>query len=93
MMEIQTPEAFSFQECLRVLGRSELENLHRIKDEAVFKLLKIQGDAVLIKVHPGETNNLQVDCLDNRPPLRTSSAQTLGNLLYPEDKSGIPLII
>lgn len=66
-MEIETPGTFTFKECLRYLGRSELENLHRIKNGAVFKLLEIRGGQVLIKLHPAEMNNLQLSCLNTRP--------------------------
>ena len=65
-MKIETPKLFSFEQCLHYLGRSELENLHRIKDGAVFKLLEICSGLVLIELQPADINNLQLSCLNTR---------------------------
>jgi len=65
-MKIETPKLFSFEQCLHYLGRSELENLHRIKDGAVIKLLEIGSGLVLIKIQPAEVNHLRLSCLNTR---------------------------
>ncbi len=48
--EISTPADFSFAECLVHLSRSSQENLHRIKDNKVSKLLKLNGKLMLFQL-------------------------------------------
>ncbi|MFC7686231.1 DNA-3-methyladenine glycosylase family protein [Ureibacillus sp. GCM10028918] len=69
-IEITPPKDFNFQECLVFLGRSEQENLHQIKDGYLYKLLKIDGELVLLKI--GEASNLiTVEFPVSAPTLRT----------------------
>ena len=59
-MEITPPMDFNFKECLVFLGRSEHEILHQIRDGYLYKLIKIDGELVLMKI--GEaSNNIRVE--------------------------------
>lgn len=49
-LEMYPPTEFTFEECLIFLGRSDLEVLHRIKEGAVYKLIKIEETSMLCKV-------------------------------------------
>lgn len=49
-MDIRTPADFNFAECLVHLGRSSQENLYRLKDGVVTKLLKLNGQLVLLRI-------------------------------------------
>lgn len=49
-LEMYPPTEFNFEECLMFLGRSDLEVLHRIKEGAVYKLIKIEESSILCKV-------------------------------------------
>lgn len=55
-LEIYPSNEFNFDECLIFLGRSEFEVLHRIKEGAVYKLIKISESSILCKV--GCINNV-----------------------------------
>ncbi|MCH4825414.1 MAG: DNA glycosylase [Planococcus sp. (in: firmicutes)] len=48
--EISTPVDFNYEECLVHLGRSSQENLYRIKEGKVIKLLKLNGELVLFQL-------------------------------------------
>lgn len=54
-MEIQPPKEFNFDECLVFLGRSNQEVLHQIKENFVYKLIKVDGSLTLLKI--GHINN------------------------------------
>jgi DNA-3-methyladenine glycosylase II len=49
-LEIYPPKDFNFKECLVFLGRSEQEVLHQIRDGYFYKLIKIDGELVLLKI-------------------------------------------
>ncbi|WP_409296256.1 DNA-3-methyladenine glycosylase family protein [Peribacillus sp. SCS-26] len=49
-MEIKRPPHFNFPEVLAFLNRSSEEVLHRIEGSALFKLIKAEGERILIKV-------------------------------------------
>lgn len=49
-IEIYPPMDFNFKECLVFLGRSEQEVLHQIKDGYFYKLIKIDGELVLLEI-------------------------------------------
>ncbi|MGV8146242.1 MAG: DNA-3-methyladenine glycosylase family protein [Alkaliphilus sp.] len=49
-MEIEVPKDFSFEQCMVYLGRSNEEVLHRIEDGELYKLLKLEGTIVLVKI-------------------------------------------
>ncbi|MBS4175312.1 DNA-3-methyladenine glycosylase [Bacillus sp. FJAT-49736] len=49
-LDIFPPKEFNFEECLVYLGRSEQEALHQIKNQEVYKLLKINHQLILFKI-------------------------------------------
>ncbi|WP_251047591.1 DNA-3-methyladenine glycosylase [Planococcus sp. ISL-110] len=51
-MDIKTPADFNFAQCLIHLGRSSQENLYQLKDGALTKVLKLNGQLVLFHVSP-----------------------------------------
>ncbi len=55
-MVIETLPEFSFKECLHFLKRSPKELLHRVEDEAVYKLIKQTNEKVLFKVSSAGKN-------------------------------------
>ncbi|KKI89529.1 DNA-3-methyladenine glycosylase [Bacillus sp. SA1-12] len=59
-LELFPPKEFNFKECLVFLGRSKQEVLHQIREESVYKLLKINGETLLIKIG-GNQNSIQVE--------------------------------
>lgn len=66
---IKTPNAFSFQECLYFLNRSPHEILHYCSPNSVKKLLKIEGENVLIRIKEKNRYELKVDFL-NKPAVK-----------------------
>ena len=54
-IEVCTPLEFDFSECLKFLGRSDQEMLHRIKGDNLYKLLKIDGELILCKIVSNQT--------------------------------------
>ena len=65
-MEIVPPREFSFDQCLRFLGRSDLEPLHRIENETLFKIVQIEGRRIPISV-TSHGNRLKVVFLSAPP--------------------------
>lgn len=49
-VEIFPPKEFNFKECLCFLNRSDQEILHEIKDGILSKLVKVNGDLILIEI-------------------------------------------
>ncbi|MFJ7667221.1 DNA-3-methyladenine glycosylase family protein [Lysinibacillus sp. NPDC097195] len=49
-LELPTPLLFNFEECLLFLARSNQEVLHTIKDNHLYKLLKINQELILCKI-------------------------------------------
>ncbi|MGM0837338.1 MAG: DNA-3-methyladenine glycosylase family protein [Bacillota bacterium] len=54
-IDIPPPEDFNFEECLVFLGKSEQEVLHQIINGYFYKVIKIDGELVLLKI--GNTND------------------------------------
>ncbi|NLU96037.1 DNA-3-methyladenine glycosylase family protein [Chitinophaga sp. Ak27] len=52
---INDPQNFSFQECLRFLGRSDKECLHYIVEGKVRRMLLSDGEPVVIEIAPGSS--------------------------------------
>ncbi|MDE4084585.1 DNA-3-methyladenine glycosylase [Planococcus maritimus] len=53
-LEIPTPADFNFTECLAILGRSDQELLHTIKEERITKLLALEEEIALFELsHSG----------------------------------------
>lgn len=59
-IEIFPPKECSFSECLIFLERSDQEVLHLIKEDAVYKLVKIEDALILCKVR-GSVNSLIIE--------------------------------
>ncbi len=49
-LEIYPPKEFNFEECLIFLGRSNQEVLHQIKEETLYKLIKVKESLILCKI-------------------------------------------
>ncbi|MDN5708561.1 MAG: DNA-3-methyladenine glycosylase [Planococcus sp. (in: firmicutes)] len=65
-LKIPTPADFNFAECLAILGRSDQELLHTIKEELITKLLAIEDELVLFDLsHSGEA--LHIEFLHRSP--------------------------
>lgn len=47
---LKTPKEFSFEECMVYLGRSDIECLHKIIDNELYKVVEINGQMILFKV-------------------------------------------
>ena len=65
-IEIDVPVEFSFQQCLVYLNRSDIESLHKIKEEEFYKLLKFQDDNILVKISMG-IKMLKITFIDKVP--------------------------
>ena len=59
-IEIAPPMDFNFKECLLFLTRSEQEILHQIREGHLYKLLKIEGEMVLLKIS-GVSKKIRVE--------------------------------
>lgn len=70
-MEIYPPSEFSFEECLVYLGRAEQEIMHKVRDGYLYKLVKLNGEVILLKIG-SISNAIQVDF-----PMGTPSNRTL----------------
>lgn len=73
IMEVPAPDCFSFKECLAFLGRSDQEVLHRIEKDSFYKLMKVNGELLLLKIsckepqNPGAEQKLQIQFLVGKP--------------------------
>ncbi|WCH49190.1 DNA-3-methyladenine glycosylase family protein [Lysinibacillus sp. OF-1] len=63
---IEPPKEFNYMECLLFLKRSNQENLHHIKKDTLFKLLKINERLILCTVTE-QDNKIKVSFLMNQP--------------------------
>lgn len=68
LIELYPPKEFIFQECLVFLGRSAHEVLHQIRDQFLYKLIKLDGEVILLKIS-SNSDFIQVEL-----PLTTPSA-------------------
>lgn len=58
---LKTPEEFCFSECLRYLGKSAYECLHKVEDHVFLKAVKLEHDVVVVEVSAfPEQRKLQV---------------------------------
>ncbi len=60
-LTLTLPPEFSFDECLRYLRRSVRENLHRVEDGAVKKVVDHAGASVFISVRAPHSGSLAID--------------------------------
>lgn len=65
-LEILPSVEFNFEECLRFLGRSDQEVLHRISDNHLYKLIKTKQELVLCKIGWGR-DSIRVNFPINPP--------------------------
>lgn len=65
-LEINTPTEFSFSECWMFLKRSNQEILHQIKENVLFKLLKIKDQLILCRISE-QANKMKVEFPINQP--------------------------
>lgn len=49
-LEIYPPKEFNFEECLIFLDRSNQEVLHQIKEESLYKLIRVNESLILCKI-------------------------------------------
>jgi DNA-3-methyladenine glycosylase II len=80
-IELIPPDPFSFEECLFYLNRSETECLHKVKNGALYKFLKIEDRDVLLKIGT-ESSNLRITFLNGSPPkwVRAQTAKYVWDL-------------
>jgi DNA-3-methyladenine glycosylase II len=69
-IEVCTPLEFNFKECLLFLGRSEHEVLHQIRDDCLYKLVKIDGELILLKIG-SNPHSVSVEFPMQNPPKST----------------------
>ncbi len=65
-LEINPPTEFSFSECWMFLKRSNQEILHQIKEDVLFKLLKIKDQLILCRISE-QANKMKVEFPINQP--------------------------
>ena len=65
-LKVPTPLEFDFEECLVFLNRSGQENLHRIKEGRITKLLNHQGELILFEITHAE-RHLHIQFLNDAP--------------------------
>ncbi|WP_432664293.1 DNA-3-methyladenine glycosylase [Wukongibacter baidiensis] len=66
---ISPPKEFDFKECMVYLGRSDIECLHRIKGEELYKLIKIDDKMILFKV-TSDNREVRISFLNEVPDER-----------------------
>lgn len=64
---LATPREFNFQECLRYLQRSPNECLYRVMNGSIQKLVRVDGENVLLCVTDNGDSNLRIDFLNGLP--------------------------
>jgi DNA-3-methyladenine glycosylase II len=64
---IKPPNEFDFSQCLRFLIRSPLELCHTVEKDALFKLVKIEDERILLKTRILDSGSLCIDFLTPRP--------------------------
>jgi DNA-3-methyladenine glycosylase II len=65
-VELFPPKEFSFNECLVFLNRSDNECLHEIEDNALFKLVKLNEELILLKATYND-NKIIIEFPANNP--------------------------
>lgn len=65
-IKIPTPVEFSFDECLVFLNRSSQENLHRVKDRRIIKLINFEEELLLIDITHSQ-QHLHIRFLNGTP--------------------------
>ncbi|MER2076354.1 DNA-3-methyladenine glycosylase family protein [Psychrobacillus psychrotolerans] len=78
-IEIYPPKEFSFDECLVFLGRSQEEVLHQIRDELLYKLIKVNGELILCRIGFAQ-NVIHVDFPSQ--PLSITSHEEIASYIW-----------
>lgn len=65
-IELCVPDDFSFDQCLVYLGRSDIECLHRVINGALFKVLEMNQQMLMIKASAAD-KGLRIDFLNLHP--------------------------
>jgi DNA-3-methyladenine glycosylase II len=63
---IETPKEFSFKLCLQFLQRSPNEVLHQVRDEKVYKLLRLNDEVMLMKLSE-EASGMRLEFINGTP--------------------------
>ena len=81
-VEVVTPKEFSFHQCLVFLNRSENECVHEVCENALFKLVKLNEECILIKVTCNDNNNIIIEFPDGEADreIRVLAAEYLWDL-------------
>ena len=61
------PQEFDFSQCLKFLARSSQEIRHRVEQNALYKLVKLSDEPVLLKIRSCNRISLRIDFLTSRP--------------------------
>ncbi|GAA0363799.1 DNA-3-methyladenine glycosylase family protein [Bacillus horti] len=56
-VELYPPKEFNFEECLTFLNRSPLEIIYQIKEDTIYKLLKVRETLILCKIDYNNNHN------------------------------------
>lgn len=65
-LELIPPKEFNFNECLVYLNRSNNECLHEVVDNALYKLVKLDGEIILLKV-TSNNKKITIEFPANKP--------------------------
>jgi len=63
-LQIRVPPEFSFDLCISFLQRSPKELLHRVGENSVRKLIRIDNEDVLFELRPSQDHQLEVSILN-----------------------------
>ncbi|GGO05241.1 DNA-3-methyladenine glycosylase 2 [Saccharibacillus kuerlensis] len=80
-IELRVPAPFSWSECLAYLGRSDLEIMHRVEEDCVYKAVELNGYPILLKLDYTQENVLR----NNAMPASVLSALRIG---FPQEDPG-----
>ena len=64
---LRLPEEFDFAKCLNFLARSPEEPCHLVNQNALYKLLKLADDPILLKLQLRDKITLSIEFLTKRP--------------------------
>lgn len=76
---LPVPTEFSFEHCFSFLQRSPKELLHRIGENSVRKLIRVENQDILFEITPGADNSLKVSVLNAK--LSSVQKQQLGRFI------------
>jgi DNA-3-methyladenine glycosylase II len=64
---LRLPKEFDFAKCLEFLDRSPDEPCHLVNDNALYKVLKLEDDPILLKIQLRNKNSLLIEFLTKLP--------------------------